>query len=115
MQTCAALADPVRAEIVELLASGDRTVNDIAERFPISRPAISRHLRVLRETGLASVREDAQRRIYSLNVAPLEELDLWIARNRRAVEERLDALGHYLDEMERTENKARRAKRKDTK
>ena len=105
MQICAALADPIRTEIVELLASGDRTVNEIADRFPISRPAVSRHLRVLRESGLASVREDAQRRIYSLNVAPLDELELWIARNRRAVEERLDALGRYLDEMEQKESK----------
>ena len=105
----------MRAEIVELLAAGDRTVNDIADRFPISRPAISRHLRVLRETGLASVREDATRRIYSLNVAPLDELELWIARNRRAVEERLDALGDYLDEMERNEKKAGRRQRKERK
>ena len=114
MQVCAALADPVRVEIVELLATGDRAVNDIADRFPISRPAISRHLRVLRETGLASAREDAQRRIYSLNVAALDELDLWIARNRRAAAERLDALGDYLDEMEAKEKATGRRKRKES-
>ena len=113
MQVGAALADPVRAEIVELLATGDRTAGEIADRFPISRPAVSRHLRILRETGLASVREDAQRRIYSLNPTPLKELELWVARNRRAIEERLDALGRHLDEMERREGAAKSTPRKD--
>lgn len=113
MQVCAALADSVRVEIVELLATGDRTAGEIAERFPISRPAVSRHLRVLRETGLASVRGDAQRRIYSLNPAPLDELEMWMARNRRAMEDRLDALARHLDEMERHEKAAKRAARKD--
>ena len=113
MQVCAALADPVRVEIVELLASGDRTAGEIADRFPISRPAVSRHLRILREVGLAAVREDAQRRIYSLNPAPLDELQLWMARNRSAMEERLDALGRHLDDMERQERATPSAARKD--
>ena len=111
MQVCAALADEVRVQIVELLAAGDRTAGEIADRFPISRPAVSRHLRVLRETGLASVRNDAQRRIYRLNAAPLDELEAWVARNRRAMEERLDALGRHLDEMERQEKRAARKRR----
>src|SRR5688500_1177868 len=99
MQVCAALADPIRVEIVELLASGDRTAGEIADRFPVSRPAVSRHLRVLRETGLVTAREEAQRRIYSLNPGPLDELEAWTMRNRKAMEERLDALGRHLDEM----------------
>ena len=101
MQVCAALADPIRAEIVELLATGDRTAGEIAARFDVSRPAVSRHLRVLRETGLATVRNEAQRRVYRLNPAPLLDLDDWMRRQRRHWEARLDALGRHLDRMER--------------
>jgi DNA-binding transcriptional ArsR family regulator len=78
----AALADPVRREIVELLASGEAGAGDIAARFPITRPAISRHLRVLREAGLVTSEVRAQRRVYRLERAPLAELDAWLERFR---------------------------------
>lgn len=78
----AALADPVRREIVELLASGEVGAGEIAERFPVSRPAVSRHLRVLREAGLVTSEVRAQRRVYRLERAPLAELDAWLARFR---------------------------------
>jgi len=100
MEACAALADPIRKQIVELLASGDRTAGDIAARFAVTRPAISRHLRVLRESGLATFRGDAQRRIYQLDTAPLVELQDWIGAQRRLWDGRLDALGRHLDTME---------------
>ena len=99
MQVCAALADPIRVEIVELLAERDMAAGEIAERFDVSRPAVSRHLRVLRESDLVTVRGDAQRRVYSLNPGPLDELGDWMERNRRLWERRLDDLGRHLDRM----------------
>ena len=94
IQACEALADPIRAEIVERLARGDLTAGEIAGGFAVSRPAVSRHLRVLRECGLVTYEAEAQRRVYKLNRAPLHELNAWIAK-------RLDALGDHLDEMAR--------------
>jgi DNA-binding transcriptional ArsR family regulator len=88
----AALVDPTRRTILELLADGDLDAGQIARRFSISRPAVSRHLRVLRELGLVHVRADAQRRVYSLEPAPLAELDAWLGRYRGFWENRLVAL-----------------------
>jgi DNA-binding transcriptional ArsR family regulator len=88
----AALVDPTRRTILELLADGDLDAGQIARRFSISRPAVSRHLRVLRELGLVHVRADAQRRVYSLEPAPLAELDAWLGRYRGFWENRLAAL-----------------------
>ena len=96
MQALQALADPTRRRIVELLADGDRTAGDIAAQFPVTRPAVSRHLRVLRETGLVRAREEAQRRVYSLDPAPLAELDDWLGRYRGFWAQRLDALDTQL-------------------
>jgi DNA-binding transcriptional ArsR family regulator len=88
-----ALADPTRRRIVELLADGERSAGEIAAEFSTSRPGVSRHLRVLREHGLVQTREDGQRRLYSLDPAPLEELDAWLERYRGFWANRLDALG----------------------
>ena len=82
MLVLAALADPVRREIVELLAAGEVGAGEIAERFPVTRPAVSRHLRVLREAGLVTSEVRAQRRVYRLERAPLAELDAWLERFR---------------------------------
>ena len=82
MLVLAALADPVRREIVELLAAGEMGAGEIAERFPVTRPAVSRHLRVLREAGLVTSEVRAQRRVYRLERAPLAELDAWLERFR---------------------------------
>jgi DNA-binding transcriptional ArsR family regulator len=87
-----ALADPTRRRIVELLGEQERSAGDIASHFDTSRPGISRHLRVLREAGLVSVRGDAQRRLYSLDPAPLAELDDWLSRYRAIWTNRLEAL-----------------------
>jgi DNA-binding transcriptional ArsR family regulator len=78
----AALADPVRREIVELLADGEVGAGEIAGRFPVTRPAVSRHLRVLREAGLVSSEIQAQRRVYRLERGPLAALDAWLDRFR---------------------------------
>jgi DNA-binding transcriptional ArsR family regulator len=80
-----ALADPTRRRIVELLAEEERSAGEIASHFPTSRPGVSRHLRVLREAGLVQVREEGQRRVYSLEAQPLADLSAWL-------ENRLDAL-----------------------
>jgi DNA-binding transcriptional ArsR family regulator len=92
MRTLEVLAEPTRLRIVELLAEGERSAGEIASHFETSRPGISRHLRVLREHGLVRAREDAQRRLYSLDPAPLEELDEWLQRYRGFWSNRLDAL-----------------------
>ena len=102
-----ALADPTRREIVELLAEGERSAGEIASHFSVSRPAVSRHLRVLRERGLVRAREQAQRRLYSLDPAPLAELDAWLARYRGFWAERLDALDIELRRTRRRKEQRR--------
>ena len=92
MDALAALADPTRREIVALLAGGEVAAGKLAARFPVSRPAVSRHLRVLREAGLVRVRAEGQRRVYALDPGPLEELDAWLTPYRRLWAQRLDAL-----------------------
>lgn len=94
------LGDPVRRRILELLADGEQTagaVSDvIAAEFGISQPAVSQHLRVLRESGFTTVRADGARRLYSVESEPLREIDLWLEHFRRFWSQRLDALGTEL-------------------
>jgi DNA-binding transcriptional ArsR family regulator len=94
------LGDPVRRRILELLAGGEQASGDISaviqEEFGISQPAVSQHLRVLRESGFASVRAEGTRRLYAVDAAPLREVDAWLERFRGFWEQRLDALGTEL-------------------
>lgn len=92
----AALADPTRRSIVEFLARGELSVGELVKEFPLTQSAISRHLQVLEHTGLIARRRDGQRRYCSLNDAPLEEADRWIARHRKLWEDRLDQLDLLL-------------------
>lgn len=87
-----ALSDPGRRTLLSALRAGPATANDLAELLPIARPGVSRHLRVLREAGLVDVRQDAQRRIYSLRPEPLAEVDAWLSDYRDLWTQRLDAL-----------------------
>lgn len=87
-----ALADESRRAMLEALTDGPATAGELAALLPIARPGVSRHLRVLREAGLVEVRQDAQRRIYSLRPEPLAEVDRWLGRYRALWEHRLDAL-----------------------
>jgi DNA-binding transcriptional ArsR family regulator len=87
-----ALADESRRTVLETLFRGPATVGELATLLPIARPGVSRHLRVLRETGLVEVRQVAQRRIYSLRPEPLAELDEWLRPYRALWEQRLNAL-----------------------
>jgi DNA-binding transcriptional ArsR family regulator len=96
MRAAEALSDPTRRRIVELLAEQELSAGELAAEFPTSRPAVSRHLRVLREHGLVRVRGEAQRRLYSLDPAPLAELDAWLGRYRSFWAQRLDALDTQL-------------------
>lgn len=112
MQIFEVLADPTRLEIVELLARGDLSAGEIAERFDVTRPAVSQHLRVLRESGVASVTRDAQRWVYRLDPRPLREVETWLERQRMFWERRLDALGRHLDDVARNERtRTRKEKR----
>ncbi|MGW6907835.1 ArsR/SmtB family transcription factor [Streptomyces sp. NPDC054940] len=90
------LGDPVRRRILELLAAGEQASGDISaviqDEFGISQPAVSQHLRVLRESGFASVRAEGTRRLYAVDAAPLREVDAWLERFRGFWEQRLDAL-----------------------
>jgi DNA-binding transcriptional ArsR family regulator len=97
-----ALADPTRRRIVELLAQRERTAGELATAFTITRPGVSKHLRVLREEGLVSVRGDAQRRIYRLEPKSLAEAEEWLGRTRAFWEQRLDALGTELHRGRKT-------------
>jgi DNA-binding transcriptional ArsR family regulator len=101
MDRFAALADPTRRQIVELLASGEQGAGAIGARFPVSAPAISQHLKALREAGLVRVRVDGQRRIYSLDPGGLAEMEDWFARMRGFWSGRLDALERELEKGEK--------------
>lgn len=92
MEALAALADPVRRELVALLARGEMPAGELADRFTVSRPAVSRHLRVLREAGLVTSRAEGKRRLYALDPRPLRELDDWLEPYRDLWAQRLDAL-----------------------
>ncbi|MEM7481305.1 MAG: metalloregulator ArsR/SmtB family transcription factor [Acidobacteriota bacterium] len=94
------LADPTRRRLLDELLGGELSVGDLVDRLGMSQPAVSKQLRVLRETGLASVRVDAQRRIYRLNPERLREVDDWLAPYRAFWEDRLDAMERTLDAME---------------
>lgn len=102
MDTLSALADPIRRRIVELLADEARDAGSLAADFDVSRPAVSRHLRVLRESGLVAVRREGTRRIYELRVAPLQELDAWLARYRSFWSDRLDTLEAAMERQTRS-------------
>ena len=91
------LAEPKRRLILELLAQEERPVGELVRRLGMSQPLVSKHLRVLRESGLVSCRVDAQRRFYSIEVGPLAEIDAWIARFRPFWTSRLDDLEAHLD------------------
>ncbi len=87
-----ALADDSRRTMLETLADGPATAGELAALLPIARPGVSRHLRVLREAGLVEVRQEAQRRVYTLRPQPLAEVNDWLSRYLTLWEQRLDAL-----------------------
>ena len=96
MQALDTLGDPVRRRLVELLREGEQAAGtlggQVQAEFGISQPAVSQHLRVLRETGFARVRADGNRRLYALQTRPLQEIDTWLEPYRALWAQRLDAL-----------------------
>lgn len=96
MQSLAAIADPTRRRIVELLARRDHTAGELVDEFDVSAPAISQHLNILRQAGLVTTRAEGQSRIQALNPAGLDELDAWLERIRAFWSRRLDALEREL-------------------
>jgi DNA-binding transcriptional ArsR family regulator len=98
-----ALADPHRRAVLEFLRERPRAVGEIVDRLPLTQPGTSKHLRVLREAGLVSVRREGQRRMYALETAPMVELDAWLAPYRRLWSDRLDALERHLDQRAKEE------------
>jgi DNA-binding transcriptional ArsR family regulator len=117
-EVVAAIADPVRREVLMMLRDEPLSAGQIADRFAISRPAVSRHLRVLREAGLVHDTADGRRRVYTLAFAPLEELTGWLERLARPSgwQHRLDALETevYRTRRERRPSAGRIPSRKET-
>ena len=98
MDAFTALSDPTRRHIVETLALGEASFSDLAERFDMSRPAVSQHLKVLRDAGIVASRADAQRRIYRLTDNSLDEVEAWVGKVREFWSQRLDKLEELLKE-----------------
>lgn len=101
------LGDPVRRRLIELLAAGERAAGDVSSiverEFRITQPAVSQHLRVLRDSGFARVRADGARRLYAVDPGSFDEVDAWLDRVRRFWTHKLDALG---DELKRGQRKS---------
>ena len=101
MTAYAALAEPSRRRILDLLRAGERSVNDLVTALELSQPGVSKHLKVLREAGLVDVRPAGKRRFYGLRADPLAEVAGWLEPYRRHWDTRLDALEHHLEENPR--------------
>ena len=110
---CAAIGDPTRRRILDYLRGGERSAGDLAEQFPISRPAVSRHLRVLREAALVAERREGKHRIYRLEPAPLAVLDEWLASYRTFWAARLTDL-KQLVEFRASESRASESPKRET-
>ena len=98
MSPFAAISEPNRRALLDALLDGAKPVNSLVEAVGMSQPVVSKHLRILRDAGLVSVRPDGQRRLYSISAEPLAELDEWLGPYRKLWSERFDALERHLDE-----------------
>lgn len=94
-----ALGDPTRLRIVEAMKAGECAVNDIVERMEIHQSGVSRHLRILTEAGIAQMRPDGQKRLYSLRKEAFDQIEAWVADYRRHWDARLDRFGSALDRL----------------
>jgi DNA-binding transcriptional ArsR family regulator len=98
-----AVAEPRRRQILDLLATGERPVNDLVSRLGVGQPQVSKHLRVLREVGLVDVRDEGRQRMYRLNGRSLKPIHDWIKRYERTWNERFEAMDDLLEELKRKE------------
>ena len=101
MDTFTALSDPTRRRIIESLALGESSFGDLADKFDMSRPAVSQHLKALREAGIVTARADAQRRIYRLTDHGLDDVEAWLGKVREFWNQRLDKLEELLVDADR--------------
>lgn len=99
-----AVAEPRRRQILDVLAGGERPVNDLVDLLDLAQPLVSKHLRVLREVGLVHVRDSGRQRVYRLNAAPLKPVHDWVKGYAQAWEERFAALDDVLEELKAEEN-----------
>jgi DNA-binding transcriptional ArsR family regulator len=98
-----AVAEPRRRQILDVLADGERPVNDLVGLLGLAQPQVSKHLRVLREVGLVNVREEGRQRMYSLNGRPLKPIHDWVKNYERAWNERFDRLDVVLEDLKKKE------------
>ena len=98
-----AVAEPRRRQILDLLAGGERPVNDLVELLGLAQPQVSKHLRVLREVRLVDVRDEGRQRVYRLNGRSLKPIHDWVKTYERAWNERFDALDELLEELKEEE------------
>ena len=108
------IAEPNRSAILSLLVSSQQSVGEIERRLRMSQPAVSKHLRVLRDAGFVESTVDAQRRLYQLKPESLQEVDAWLAQFRRFWNAHVDALERHLDRMDQSQTKSRAPTRKKT-
>ena len=107
-----ALADPTRRRIVEALRDGEQQVGDVVEKAGVHQSGVSRHLRILHESGFVSMRPDGQRRLYALKAEPFREIDEWLGQYRKLWEARLDRFEAALEERQRAARRANRSNEK---
>lgn len=98
-----AVAEPRRRQILDVLATGERPVNDLVELLGLSQPQVSKHLRVLREVGLVIAREEGRERVYRLNGEPLKPIHDWLRNYEQLLNERFEVLDELLEEMKEQE------------
>lgn len=98
-----AVAEPRRRQILDLLATGERPVNDLVLELELAQPQVSKHLKVLREVGLVEVRDEGRQRVYRLNGRPLQPIHDWVREYERTWNERFDSLDEVLEELKRKE------------
>ena len=110
IETFAALAEPNRYRIVELLRTSERTVGEIGERLELSQPLVSKHLRVLKEAGVVEAEPRARERVYALRPKRLREMNAWLDRYRKIWDERFDALEDLVSALEQKERSHERRK-----
>ena len=114
METFEIIAEPNRRAILSLLVLSQQSVGEIERRLRMPQPAVSKHLRVLRDAGFVESTVDAQRRLYRLKPEPLQEVDMWLAQFRRLWSAHLDALERHLDRMDQTTSTKKKKNKKAT-
>jgi DNA-binding transcriptional ArsR family regulator len=107
----AVLAEPHRRAILGMLSTSDRSVSELMDRLHLPQPSVSKHLKVLRDGGFVVSRVEAQRRVYSLDPKPLQEVDAWLVPFRRLWSKHVDALERHLDRMDKAPPQKKRKKR----